>query len=144
MAHEDAGKYSRKHPAGTSCDPAIVAAVKAKAENGRVACAVAHDMAADFRVAPSEIGKTMDLLEYRIVKCQLGLFGYSPEKKIVKASEDVSEELRNLLRQSAADGKISCASCWKSAQTLVISKMAVSEACELLGIKISPCQLGAF
>lgn len=145
MTHEDAGKYSAKHPAGTLCDPAIAAAIKQKAENGRVACVVAHGIAADLKTTPSEIGKTVDLMEYRIVKCQLGLFGYSPEKKIVRAAEDVSEALRDHLQRSAADdGKISCAACWEIARTFGIKKMMVSAACECLGIKIRPCQLGAF
>lgn len=144
MTHEDAGKYSAKHPAGTSCDPAIEAAVRQKAENGKVACAIAHAMAAEFRVAPSEIGKTTDLLEYRIVRCQLGLFGYSPEKKTVKAAQEVSEELRDLLQRSAANGRISCLSCWDIARGLGLGRMDVSAACELLGIRIKPCQLGAF
>ena len=105
MSHEDAGKYSAKHPAGTVCDPSIAEAIKGKAEKNRIACAVAHAIAGDLKVEPSEIGKTIDLLEYRITRCQLGLFGYSPEKKIVTADEDLSEELRNHLRRSMVDGK---------------------------------------
>jgi hypothetical protein len=144
MSHQDAGKYRAKHPAGTSCDPAIEAAVREKAEGGKTTCAVAHCIAADFRVAPAEVGKTIDLMEYRISRCQLGLFGYSPEKKIVKAALEMPEALRNMLKQSAADGKISCLACWDIARSLGIGKMDVSGACECLGIRIKPCQLGAF
>ena len=144
MTHEDAGHYSAKHPQGALRDPAIATALAEGAEDGRIACEAAHAMAAAFGAGPSEIGKTADLLEYHIVECQLGLFGYSPEKKIANPAEDVTQDMRDQLARYAADGRISCASCWKIAEILDIEKMAVSSACELLGIKIKHCQLGAF
>lgn len=144
MTHEDAGKYSAKHPVGTTCDPATAAAVKQKSENGRITCAAAHDIAGRLVVPPAEVGKTIDLLEYRIVKCQMGLFGYSPEKKIVKPSDVIFGELESRLRDAVSDGKVGCATCWEIARALGMGKMDVSAACEGLAIKISPCQLGAF
>ena len=144
MTHEDAGKYRAKHPAGTTHDPTIAAALRAKVEGGRIGCAVAHALAAEFAVTPAEIGKTADLLEYRISRCQMGLFGYSPEKKVVKAAESVSAELAGLLRQTAVDAKIDCASCWKIADDNKLERMSVAAACERLGLKVTHCQLGAF
>ena len=144
MTHEDAGKYRAKHPAATTYDPIIAAALRTKVQDGRIGCAVAHALAAEFAVTPAEIGKTADLLEYRISRCQLGLFGYSPEKKIVKAAESVPDGLAGLLRQSAVDEKIGCASCWKIADDNKLERMAVAAACERLGLKITHCQLGAF
>jgi len=144
MTHEDAGKYAAKHPAGTRCDPAIAAVLKEKARDGRVTCAAAHAVAGDFEVAPSEIGKSIDLLEYRIIECQLGLYGYLPERKIVKAADTVSEDLRDHLQPFSAAGEISCASSWEIARALGLERMAVAAACENMGIKIKHCQLGAF
>ncbi len=144
MTHEAAGHYSAKHPEGTLYDAALAAALADTAEDGRITCTAAHGLAETFKVAPSEIGKTADLLEYRIIKCQLGLYGYSPEKRIVKAAEDVSDDLRDRLLAAATGGRISCASCWKIARTLGVEKMAVSGACEHLGLKVKHCQLGAF
>jgi hypothetical protein len=144
MTHEDAGHYSAKHPAGTLSDPALAAALAERAEDGRITCTAAHDLAETFKVAPSEVGKTADLLEYRIIRCQLGLYGYSPGKRIVKAAEEVSDDLRDRLLGAVTDGRIGCASCWKIAQTLGIEKLAVSAACERLGLKVKRCQLGAF
>jgi len=144
MTHEDAGHYSAKHPDGALCDPAIATALAAKAEDGRIRCDAAHVIAAAFGAGPSEIGRTADLLEYHIVECQLGLFGYSPEKRIVKPAEEVSDDLRDRLLKTTGDGRISCASCWKIADTLGVEKMTVSSACEALGIKVKHCQLGAF
>ncbi|MBN1322158.1 MAG: hypothetical protein JXA87_15100 [Thermoleophilia bacterium] len=144
MTHEDAGHYGAKHPAGTSRDPAIAAALEEAAEDGRVTCTAAHEIAAAFKVAPSEVGKTADLLEHRIIRCQMGLFGHEPKKRTVRPAEDVSEELRGQLGRYAADGRITCASCWKIARELGLEKLEVSCACELLGIKVRHCQLGAF
>lgn len=144
MTHEDAGKYGAKHPAGTPLDPAIAAAVEGKADDGRITCVAAHDVAGDLEIPPSEIGKTIDLMEYRITECQLGLFGYSPERKIVKAAETVAEDLQAELQRFAGDGEVSCASAWEIADRLGIERMAASAACESLGIKVKRCQLGAF
>lgn len=35
-------------------------------------CTAAHETATAFEVAPSEVGKTADLPELRIVECQIG------------------------------------------------------------------------
>jgi hypothetical protein len=139
-----AGKYSAKHPEGTRPDSAIVTALDEVTDEGRVSCAVAHDLADDLAVTPAAVGRTMDLLEYRIIKCQMGIFGYEPGKKIVKPAAAVSDELRDRLLLAAPQGRISCASCWKVAEALGIQKIAVAAACETLGLKIKPCQLGAF
>ncbi len=144
MTHEDEGHYSAKHPHGTPADPALAAALTQTAQDGRVSCTAAHELAAAFKVAPAEVGKTADLLELRIVECQMGLFGYSPEKRIVKPADEVSDELRDSLQRYAANGRISCATCWKIADDLGLEKMTVSSACERLGIKVRHCQLGAF
>jgi hypothetical protein len=144
MTHEDAGHYSAKHPVGMTVDPEIAAVLQESATDGRVTCAAAHDIAEDLGLPPAEVGKAMDLLELRIVACQLGLFGYSPEKKIVKPAEDVSDELRTLLDAAAPEGRITCLACWDIARALGLAKMTVSATCEHLGLKVRPCQLGAF
>ena len=144
MTHEDAGHYAKKHPKGTTADPKVVQAVKDAAQNGIVTCAAAHGVAADLDVPPAEIGTAMDLLEFRISKCQLGLFGYEPEKKVVKPAESLLPELEKALRAVAADDRLTCVSSWELADKLDIPRMKVSAACEALGFRIKPCQLGAF
>ena len=144
MTASDPGKYSRKHPPGTRPDPAIAAALAEVTEDGRVGCTVAHDLATELGVTPAEIGKTVDLLDCRIVKCQMGLFGYEPAKKILKPAATVGDELAARLRSAAPDGCISCASCWQIACDAGLHMIAVAAASEALGLKITPCQLGAF
>ena len=144
MNTENPGKYRRKHPAGAQPQPAIVEALERVVQNGCVSCATAHDLAAGLAVTPAEIGQTMDLLEYRIIECQMGIFGYSPQKKILKAAETVSDELRGRLSSTAPEGRISCASCWQIARESGLQKTEVAAACERLELKIKPCQLGAY
>jgi hypothetical protein len=87
---------------------------------------------------------TMDLLDLAIVKCQLGLFGYKPEKKVVSPARHVTRELEEALVGDLIEEKLPCAAAWRIAEVLGLKKMEVSSACETLGFKISPCQLGAF
>lgn len=144
MPHEYAGHYSTKHPDGTAYDPALADALRERAEDGRITCVAAFEVADALGASPEEVGKTADLLEYRIIKCQLGLFGYSPEKRIVRPSEHVPDDLRRRLLAAVADGKISCSAVWDIAAELSLDKMTVSGACEGLGLKVGPCQIGAF
>ena len=49
-------------------------AVKAKSEEGRIACAVALKLAKDLEVPPMEVGKAANELDIKITKCSLGCF----------------------------------------------------------------------
>jgi len=138
------GRYRKKHPRAEMPDERLVKAVKEKAKDGEIPCAVAHALAKELGVSPEQIGFTMDMLEIPIVKCQLGLFGYKDKKKIVKPKSEISEELKNHIYMNLEQGRLSCKKAWEIAKKLNIGKMEVASACETLGIKITKCQLGAF
>jgi len=144
MTHEDAGHYAAKHSSGTKLDERIAGAVRDKIKDGRISCAAAHKIARDLDVSPAEVGVTIDLLEARINRCQLGLYGYGPEKRIVKPAESVSEELEGTIRSALVADRLACVSSWEIAGRFGIPKMNVSAACETLQIKIVSCQLGSF
>jgi hypothetical protein len=144
MTHEDAGHYAKKHPAGRNVTPEITEAVRQRASDGAISCVAAHKIAVDLGVPPEEIGVGVDLLELRIVKCQLGLYGYRPEKKVVKPAETVSAALEGAIKESLVKGKLSCTAAWDIAKRHGVAKMDVSSACETLKIKMVSCQLGAF
>ena len=156
MTHEDAGHYRAKHPAGTAPDPAVAAAVEAKAEGGtagaaaeaaaegRITCTAAHEVAAELGVPPAKVGTTIDLLEYRLIECELGLFGSSVELEAPESADELPQELRDRLAETASNGRVSCLACWKIADDLGLERRVASAACEVLGLKIKPCQLGAF
>jgi hypothetical protein len=96
MSQQKGKKFSEKHKSDAQLNEEIKDQIISRTKNNELPCAVAHKIAADLNVSPAEVGKTADLLEMMLVKCQLGLFGYMPEKKIVKpeASENPDLTLR--------------------------------------------------
>lgn len=144
MTKDTKGHFSEKHGESRNIDPLIGNALKKEAEDGQIPCAVAFKIALETGKDASEIGVAADLLELRLCKCQLGLFGYSPQKCIVKAADEVSGNLREKIQASLSDNRLPCSVAWDIARAFALRKMEVSSACEKLGIKISHCQLGAF
>ena len=125
-------------------DEKLIAAIEQKTVDSTITCAACFAIAAERGTEPIVIGTLLDEKEIEIVKCQLGLFGYAPGKKIVKPADSVSAELESLIRNRLSEGRLSCADSWAIAEELRIAKLDVSNACEKLGIKISRCQLGGF
>lgn len=144
MPGKDRGKYGKKHPPERKPLQGILDAVKQRTAGGEITCAVAHLLSKELQVPPAEVGFTIDHLEIPITACQLGLFGYRPEKKAVTPASSVALELEQAVRGDLVDGKLPCAAAWEIAVRLKVTKMDVSSACEALKIKISPCQLGVF
>jgi hypothetical protein len=144
MAHTDADRYAAKHPEGRTLNKKIADAVRKRAANGEINCADASAIAENFRVGMLEVGVTIDLLEIRLKRCQLGLFGYGQKKGVVKPAVKVSTELEKAIRGALADERLPCLAAWKIADGMGIARMDVSSACEALKIKMKPCQLGAF
>lgn len=144
MTHEDKGHFSKKHSPDRRMNEQVVAAVKSKVKDGAMACAVAFEIAESLGVPPEEVGFTLDSLEVNIVKCQLGLFGYAPVKRAVKPAERVPPDLEKAIRGALVKDRLPCSSAWALAEKRRLKKMEISSACETLGIKIGPCQLGTF
>ena len=136
--------FSDKHPNGLQPDPAIQKCIRGRCQKDELPCAVAFEVVKELAVSPAAVGRAADLMNFRLVKCQLGLFGYTPEKKKVREAESVDETLAKALRESLEGDRLPCVSAWAIAKQLQLRKMAISSACEKLGIKIKPCQLGAF
>jgi hypothetical protein len=143
VAHTDAGRYAGKHGPGVIPDETIAKAVREKTVEGEVACADAERIAAMLGVTIAEIGRTLDLMEIRIYRCRLGLFGY-PEGKIVRPATEVDPDFEAAIREGLIDGRLPCKVAWEIAEKQKVTKMEISSVCEALKIKIKPCQLGAF
>lgn len=124
--------------------PALAQAIREAASDDTLACAAAFDLSARTGTPPAEIGSTLDRLGIRLVKCQLGLFGYAPEKKIVHPAPAVNPELAQAIRERLEEGRLACSRAWELAKSFNLPRMAVSAACEAMNVKIKPCQLGAF
>ena len=144
MAHEDAGHYAAKHP-GAKIDKAIAAAIADKEKQGRITCVAAHVIAKKQACSPKVVGINIDLLEKRIRRCQLGLFGYDlKKKKAVKPAAMVTKTLEAAIRKAMDGNRITCRAAWDLAKELGLTRLEVSPACEAMNVKISSCQLGAF
>lgn len=144
MTHEDSGHFAAKHPSGTTVDPHIAEAVADNLAHGTITCMAAHEISRALGVPPAQIGVAIDLQEGRIIKCQMGLFGYGQGEKKVKPASHVDTTVRTTIENHAADGCLACRDAWHLAREHGMPKLAMANACESLGIKIKPCQLGAF
>lgn len=143
MGHQDKGHFSAKHD-GKKINKTIADKLQALAEDNNVGCAMAHRAGKELNSSPSEMGIQIDLLEYRITECQLGLFGYDNGKKDFDPDINIIPELNEQLETANQDGKISCLDCWNIAKKLKLKRRDVGSACEKKKFKIKPCQLGAF
>ena len=141
--HKDK-QFAQKHGPDAKPDILLKNEIINRAKENKIPCAVAFEIAKELQVSADAVGMTVDLINYRLVKCQLGLFGYQPKKKIVKPQNKVSEDLKDAISDALVQGKLSCKSAWDIASRFKVHKMKVSGACEAMGVKIKHCQLGAF
>lgn len=138
------GHFAAKHPPGTAVSTDLQQAVRKKLMDGGISCHNAHRIAEALAVAPHEVGVAIDLAEGRILKCQLGLFGYGRGQKMVKAAHSIMPALRDAIEAALDNDELPCAAAWRIAEEQAITRLAVANACEMLGVRIKPCQLGAF
>ena len=147
MTHVEQGNYRGKHPEDKAADPRIAPALRSVEKNRRISCAAATRVAEELSVTLAEVGVTADLLELKIDRCQLGLFGYGPYKNkhsILEPPETVAPELEETIRARLDGDRLTCEAAWAIAEENGLSKRAVCEAADALGIKSSQCQLGVF
>lgn len=137
-------KFSAKHGPDAAPDRFIEEEILKQGKNKKIPCAVAFEIARMLQVSPNAVGMTADLMNFKLTKCQLGLFGYQPQKKIVKQPDRISEDLKNAIADQLVQGRLSCRNAWDIASGLKVGKMKVSGACEAMDVKIKACQLGAF
>jgi len=144
MSTDDKSGYASKQSPDYKPDPELVRVIRENLKKGMLPCAVAFKIANEMQCPPLEVGKAADSQEIPLAKCQLGLFGYLPEKKIVKAETEASSSLLDALNAALENDRLPCAAAWQIADQFKMTKMKVSAVCEGHDIKIKPCQLGAF
>ena len=144
MTHEDKGHFAKKHPPDKKVNQEIASAIEANSTENQISCAGAFKIVEDMGIKPAETGFTIDSLEISLTKCQLGLYGYGPERKAIKPMEEINRDLEEAIKDGLEEGRLSCKSAWGIAEKLNVAKMDVSSACETFKIKITACQLGAF
>ena len=122
----------------------IAGAIHEQAREGTLSCAAAFRIAKDLGVMPLAVGQTVDALGVRLVRCQLGLYGYGEQKSVVKPAEEVSPELEQAIQEGLILGRLPCAVVWAIAVRFGMPKMHLANRVEKLEVRIAQCQLGAF
>lgn len=134
-----------QYPANERPDKAIAAKLEAAANADKhIACLAAHQIAQELNCPPLKVGQTADLIGVRINRCQLGLFGHKDVEAQPFSKDDISQEMRAAVESVVSDGKIACKPCWRLADQFALSRPQMGTLCDELGLKVSPCQLGAF
>jgi len=144
MIDQKNNQFAAKHQNKAQINTIIKNEILKQNKDGKLPCLVAFRIADSLQVAAAEVGKTVDLINFRLTKCQLGLFGYKSQKKIIKAKEPENRNLKKAIHDRLIEGRLPCISAWEIASEFNVHKMMVSSACEALNIKIIKCQLGAF
>ena len=144
MSLRKSKSFSTKHGPDEKPDNSIKNEILKRTKNDKIPCAVAFNISKTLQISPEKVGKTADLMNFKLTKCQLGLFGYQPQKKIVKSQDSLNVDVKDAVSVSLVQGRLSCKRAWDIASRLNVSKMTVSSACETMGVKIKDCQLGAF
>ncbi len=144
MAHEDKGKYFKKHPEGTKVKEDLKQDILKQVKDNNIACRAAEKISQNKNMPMGDIGVAIDMLNVNIVQCQLGLFGYDGKQKRVSPAATVAPDLETAIRAALVKDRLSCVSAWSIADQMGLKRLDVCAACEKLKIKIKPCQLGAF
>lgn len=144
MAHEDKGKFFKKHPEGTKVNEDLKQEILKAAKDNNIACKAAENIAQKMKTPLGDVGVAIDMLNINIAQCQLGLFGYDGKSKLVFAAGQVSPEMEAAIRKALVNDRLPCVAAWGIADQMKIKRLDVCAACEKLKIKVKPCQLGAF
>ena len=144
ISEDSSNRFADKHKLDAKPDSSIKYEILKHSLDRELSCASAFLIAKELNVSPEKVGMTADLINCRLVKCQLGLFGYRPDKKIVKPAKTADQNLKNTITDNLVEGKLACKIAWDIASRFKVNKITVSSVCEGMNIKINECQLGAF
>lgn len=122
----------------------IEEAVQERTQEGKLSCGNAFRIAENLGVTPRAVGQVTDELEVHLYRCQLGLFGYDGQERLVEPAEEVSPELEQAIEEGLILGRLPCAVAWAIANRFSLPKLHVANAAEKLEVRIGQCQLGAF
>lgn len=144
MTHEYRGKYATKHDTDQPINEELKKLVLEKVVDGSITCSAAHEIATTAHVTPAEVGIVIDMVEARLIRCILGLYGYPDSKPVKKAPAQEDEVLLKAINDAAIDKHLPCKDAWDIADKLKVGRLTVSRMAEAHGIKVNKCQLGAF
>ncbi len=138
------GLKNKKSPVEFASDETIAEKIKEITENGYLSCTVAFRLADQVGLSSGEIGRYADVLDLRLTKCRIGLFGHGKGIKLVKKLESVDAVLESRVNEFAINERVNCEDVLKVADEFKVSPVIVGSVCQTKGIKIKNCCLGAF
>lgn len=135
-----------KNPAHLSAEviAELESAVRAVLKNGYLSCPTGWKVARDMAVPRIAVGAVMDKLGARITDCQIGFFKVDKTPYTGAAEEEPPPEIADALRELDAAGNLTCSTVFELARRLRKKPLKISEAANILGLKIRDCQLGCF
>jgi hypothetical protein len=122
----------------------LESAVHAALKDGCLPCPVGWKIAKDMAIPRIAVGAVMDKLGVRIANCQLGFFKVDKTPYPDAAPQEASPEIAAGLRELDSARDLTCAAVFELTRRLRTTPMRVSEAANILGLKIGGCQLGCF
>lgn len=145
-SHDPNIKFAEKHAEAAEPNPVLkqLLSMRPRTDKKELSCALAMQLGKSAKVSPAEVGRTLDILEYRINLCQLGLFGHKPVSRILAAGKPGEEIAKAIKAAITSEGTIACSTIWELAKTFKLPKMTMASYCLYLKAKIKPCQLNAF
>lgn len=144
MNRKKQSDYRTKHPSDTQAPHAVMTALEKRIRKGVITCEEAHAVARQLKVSARQVGVGIDLSETQIKACQLGLFEKHPADLSEIQRDRISPDLEKAIGQAMTDNGLACIQAWKIADRHGMSRLQVGRTCDVLGIKIRRCQLGAF
>jgi len=122
--------------------------LRAVTDEDQLPCALAHKLAREWGVTPEALGAAAKEAGIRIIRCQMGLFGFGPKGtpsyRVVQPADHVPEALSVEIQAALIDGRLPCRVAWELGRRHGLAYRRIGDVLEALGIKVRPCQLGQF
>ena len=122
----------------------LEAAVKGSLKDGYIPCPTGWKIAKDMGIPKMAVGAMMDRLGVRVTDCQIGFFRVDKTPYEGVKKEEPSDEVVKRLKELEEAGELNCTAVFALAHSLRTTPMTISEAANVLGMKIRGCQLGCF
>ncbi|UCF09602.1 MAG: hypothetical protein JSW65_05960 [Candidatus Bipolaricaulota bacterium] len=121
-------------------------ALREVARQGTMPCTTAFEIVDARGASPLAVGEAATSEDLRIIRCQLGLFGYREfgSKGLTPVALEVPGWLEEKMQEALVDGSLPCAAAWQIADESGLPRLTVAAAAETLGVRIASCQLGCF
>jgi len=119
-------------------------AITQSLKDGYLSCPRAWKIARDFNIPRIAVGAAMDKLAVRVTDCQIGFFKIDKTPYEGFAPQEKSPEIIAALRDLDAKGELTCSAIFELARFFKTAPLKISEASNVLGLKIRNCQLGCF